>query len=134
MIKSAFVSSVHRNQTARPVAGTGSLLRRYPSLGKWRDGIRCAIPPYVLFRPARWTDGEKWMHKKSPEELLEANVRWSQERIAADPDYFPRLSALQSPEFLWIGCSDSRVPANVITGLEPGEVFVHRNVANIVYP
>ena len=74
------------------------------------------------------------MHKKSPDELLEGNVRWSQERIAADPDYFPRLSALQSPEFLWIGCSDSRVPANVITGVEPGEVFVHRNVANIVYP
>ena len=74
------------------------------------------------------------MHKKTPDELLEANVRWSQERIAADPDYFPRLSALQAPEFLWIGCSDSRVPANVITGLEPGEVFVHRNVANIIYP
>jgi carbonic anhydrase len=74
------------------------------------------------------------MHKKIPNELLEANLKWSQERIAADPDYFPRLSALQAPEFLWIGCSDSRVPANVITGLEPGEVFVHRNVANIVYP
>lgn len=74
------------------------------------------------------------MHKKTPDQLLEANLRWSQERIAADPDYFPRLSALQAPEFLWIGCSDSRVPANVITGLEPGEVFVHRNVANIIYP
>lgn len=74
------------------------------------------------------------MHKKTPDELLEANVRWSQEHIAADSDYFPRLSALQAPEFLWIGCSDSRVPANVITGLEPGEVFVHRNVANIIYP
>ena len=74
------------------------------------------------------------MHKKTPNELLERNVRWSQERIAADPDYFPRLSALQAPEFLWIGCSDSRVPANVIAGLEPGEVFVHRNVANIIYP
>jgi carbonic anhydrase len=73
------------------------------------------------------------MHKKIPDELLKANVRWSQERIAADPDYFQRLSALQAPEFLWIGCSDSRVPANVITGLEPGEVFVHRNVANIVH-
>jgi carbonic anhydrase len=74
------------------------------------------------------------MHEKTPDKILEANVRWSQDRIAADPDYFARLSTLQAPEFLWIGCSDSRVPANVITGLEPGEVFVHRNVANIVYP
>jgi carbonic anhydrase len=73
-------------------------------------------------------------HMKTPDELLKANARWSQERIAADPIYFRRLSALQAPEFLWIGCSDSRVPANVITDLEPGEVFVHRNVANIVYP
>ncbi len=74
------------------------------------------------------------MRNKTPDQLLEANVRWSQARTAADPDYFHRLSNLQAPEFLWIGCSDSRVPANVITGLEPGEVFVHRNVANIVYP
>lgn len=71
---------------------------------------------------------------KSPDALFDANVRWSQAHVTADPDYFRRLSALQAPEFLWIGCSDSRVPANVITGLEPGEVFVHRNVANIVYP
>src|SRR5205814_2243361 len=74
------------------------------------------------------------MPKKTPHDLLSENVRWSRERTAADPDYFGRLSALQAPEFLWIGCSDSRVPANVITGLEPGEVFVHRNVANLVYP
>jgi carbonic anhydrase len=74
------------------------------------------------------------MPKKTPQDLLEANVRWSQERVAADPDYFRRLAALQAPQFLWIGCSDSRVPANVITGLEPGEVFVHRNVANLIYP
>ena len=71
---------------------------------------------------------------KTPEALLRENVRWSGERTAADPGYFRRLSGLQAPEFLWIGCSDSRVPANVITGLEPGEVFVHRNVANLVYP
>jgi carbonic anhydrase len=74
------------------------------------------------------------MQKKSPNDLLAANVKWSADRIAADPQYFLRLSALQAPEFLWIGCSDSRVPANVITGLDPGEVFVHRNVANIIYP
>lgn len=74
------------------------------------------------------------MHEKTPHDLLEENLRWSQERTAADPAYFHRLSTLQAPKFLWIGCSDSRVPANVITGLEPGEVFVHRNVANLVYP
>ena len=74
------------------------------------------------------------MQKKTPDQLLKANLRWSQERLAADPDYFRRLSGLQAPEFLWIGCSDSRVPANAITGLEPGEIFVHRNVANIIYP
>ena len=74
------------------------------------------------------------MHKKTPATLLEANVKWSQERVAADAGYFHFLSALQAPELLWIGCSDSRVPANVITGLEPGEVFVHRNVANLVHP
>jgi carbonic anhydrase len=74
------------------------------------------------------------MAGKTPDSLLRENARWSGERTAADPDYFRRLSTLQAPEFLWIGCSDSRVPANVITGLEPGEVFVHRNVANIVYP
>jgi carbonic anhydrase len=71
---------------------------------------------------------------KTPQDLLEANVAWARERVAADPDYFRRLVGLQAPDFFWIGCSDSRVPANVITGLEPGEVFVHRNVANLVYP
>jgi carbonic anhydrase len=74
------------------------------------------------------------MERKTPASLLAENVRWARERVAAAPDYFQRLSTLQAPEFLWIGCSDSRVPANVITGLEPGEVFVHRNVANLVYP
>ncbi|PWT93782.1 MAG: carbonic anhydrase [Proteobacteria bacterium] len=77
---------------------------------------------------------ESGLPSKTPRQLLEANARWSEERVAVDADYFRRLVALQTPEFLWIGCSDSRVPANVITGLEPGEVFVHRNVANLVYP
>ena len=67
------------------------------------------------------------------DDLITHNRAWAAARIAEDPQYFSRLSALQAPEFLWIGCSDSRVPANVITGLEPGEVFVHRNVANLVH-
>ena len=65
-------------------------------------------------------------------ELLENNRRWAAERVAADPEFFARLSALQAPPYLWIGCSDSRVPANQIVGLLPGELFVHRNVANVV--
>ncbi|MBL8910500.1 MAG: carbonic anhydrase [Archangium sp.] len=64
--------------------------------------------------------------------LLENNRAWAAERVKADPQYFSRLAKLQAPEFLWIGCSDSRVAANVITGTEPGEVFVHRNIANMV--
>jgi len=66
-------------------------------------------------------------------DLLARNVEWARDRLREDPDYFARLSGLQHPEYLWIGCSDSRVPANVITGLAPGEVFVHRNVANLVH-
>lgn len=64
--------------------------------------------------------------------IYERNRSWARERVEQDHDYFTRLSNLQAPDYLWIGCADSRVPANVITGLEPGEVFVHRNVANIV--
>ncbi len=64
--------------------------------------------------------------------LLERNKAWAAERIERDPGFFERLVAQQKPEYLWIGCSDSRVPANQITGLQPGEVFVHRNVANVV--
>jgi carbonic anhydrase len=70
----------------------------------------------------------------TPSDLLARNRAWAEERKRHDPHYFERLTGLQTPDFLWIGCSDSRVPANVITGLEPGEVFVHRNVANLVIP
>jgi carbonic anhydrase len=65
-------------------------------------------------------------------ELFERNRRWAGQMRAAEPGFFEKLSRQQSPEFLWIGCSDSRVPANQITGLAPGEVFVHRNIANLV--
>ncbi len=64
--------------------------------------------------------------------LFENNRAWTERMTAGDPDFFRRLAAIQSPKYLWIGCSDSRVPANQITGLQPGEVFVHRNVANAV--
>src|SRR5215470_3224249 len=68
----------------------------------------------------------------SYEKLLLENKAWAAEKKSEDPEYFERLSHLQAPEFLWIGCSDSRVPANEITGTQPGEIFVHRNVANMV--
>jgi carbonic anhydrase len=64
--------------------------------------------------------------------LFENNRQWAELNLAADPQFFERLSEQQSPKYLWIGCSDSRVPANQILGLKPGEVFVHRNVANLV--
>ena len=65
-------------------------------------------------------------------QLFENNREWARRTIEEEPGFFARLSAQQSPEFLWIGCSDSRVPANEIVGLLPGELFVHRNVANLV--
>ncbi len=66
------------------------------------------------------------------EKLLLNNKEWAKSQLAQDPEFFSRLEHLQSPKFLWIGCSDSRVPANEITGTQPGEIFVHRNVANLV--
>lgn len=66
------------------------------------------------------------------ERLLLENKAWAAEKLEDDKDFFNRLAHLQNPEFLWIGCSDSRVPANEITGTQPGEIFVHRNVANLV--
>jgi len=65
-------------------------------------------------------------------ELFENNRRWAEAAVARVPDFFSSLKAQQSPQYLWIGCSDSRVPANQIVGLLPGELFVHRNVANVV--
>jgi carbonic anhydrase len=64
--------------------------------------------------------------------LFENNLQWVKSVTDADPDFFTRLANQHSPEYMWIGCSDSRVPANQITGLAPGEVFVHRNIANVV--
>ncbi len=69
---------------------------------------------------------------KSYELLLNNNKEWASKKINDEPGFFDELSHIQTPEFLWIGCSDSRVPANEITGTQPGEIFVHRNVANLV--
>ena len=66
--------------------------------------------------------------------LFDHNRAWAAEMVAARPTFFTELLKQQSPRYMWIGCSDSRVPANQITGLAPGEVFVHRNVANVVVP
>src|SRR5215469_933074 len=66
------------------------------------------------------------------QKLLSDNRAWAADMTLADPQFFQRLAHLQTPEFLWIGCSDSRVPANEITGTQPGEIFVHRNIANLV--
>jgi carbonic anhydrase len=67
------------------------------------------------------------------ETILANNREWSEKMSKQESDYFPKLASQHSPDFLWIGCSDSRVPANEVVGLLPGELFVHRNVANIVY-
>ena len=64
--------------------------------------------------------------------MLLENKAWAREKISNEPGYFTKLAGIQTPEFLWIGCSDSRVPANEITGTQPGEIFVHRNIANMV--
>ena len=70
--------------------------------------------------------------EKSIKNLLENNKNWVANKLAIDPSYFEKLSNSQNPEYLWIGCSDSRVPANQITGTLPGDIFVHRNIANMV--
>ena len=68
---------------------------------------------------------------ESYQKLLLANKAWAAEKLQLDPSYFDNLAADQNPEFLWIGCSDSRVPSDQVTGTQPGEIFVHRNVANL---
>ena len=70
--------------------------------------------------------------EKSYQKLLENNKQWVADQLAIEPNYFEKLANSQNPEYLWIGCSDSRVPANQITGTLPGDIFVHRNIANMV--
>ncbi|EAQ83374.1 hypothetical protein CHGG_09778 [Chaetomium globosum CBS 148.51] len=70
--------------------------------------------------------------RETHDRVFEHNRCWAREKQASDPDFFVKLSAGQNPDYLWIGCSDSRIPAEQITGMEPGHVFVHRNIANLV--
>ena len=70
--------------------------------------------------------------EKSYQRLIENNKTWVADQLQLDPSFFENLSKGQTPEYLWIGCSDSRVPAESITGTDPGEMFVHRNIANMV--
>ena len=69
---------------------------------------------------------------KNLKHLFDNNKNWAEKIKDKEPDFFTKLSGQQAPEYLWIGCSDSRVPANQIVGLIPGEIFVHRNIANVV--
>lgn len=67
------------------------------------------------------------------DDLIRGNSAWAESILSDSPDYFERLAALQKPDYFWIGCADSRVPANVVTGRDPGKIFVHRNIANVVH-
>ncbi len=69
-----------------------------------------------------------------PDDLIAGNRRWASAILGEKPDYFERLAAVQRPDYFWIGCADSRVPANVVTGRDAGRIFVHRNVANLIHP
>lgn len=103
------------------------------------DGAKSPKRTHSVERsPRRSTIKEKFKNRgmssrySEMEKLFRNNINWAKSKINQDPNYFLRLKDIQQPQFLWIGCADSRVPANEIIGLEPGEVFVHRNIANLV--
>ncbi|KAL7794412.1 carbonic anhydrase [Trichoderma ceciliae] len=95
------------------------------------SGSQDKIPTRLPGMSESDTDVERYL-RENHQRLFENNKKWAAERLKQDPDFFTRLAAGQSPEYLWIGCSDSRIPAEQITGLEAGEAFVHRNIANMV--
>lgn len=97
-------------------------VQKAPELSAGRKPKRFDIPRFRRYNPATM----------GLETLFENNRRWADEVRAEDPHFFESLVHQQTPKYLWIGCSDSRVPANEIVGLKPGEIFVHRNVANLV--
>jgi carbonic anhydrase len=111
---------------SRSTALRNSLVARAP------PGLLFACELRALAAILSQRNATKRAAEMSVENLIANNRRWSEDTVRADPHFFRRLAAQQAPKYLWIGCSDSRVPANQIMGLLPGEVFVHRNVANLV--
>ena len=101
-------------------------------LGASALGINTGIDP--IRRPALLPGAVGAMSAFMLEHLKANNRAWAERKVATDADFFQRLERQQAPQYLWIGCSDSRVPANEIVGLDPGELFVHRNVANLAPP
>ncbi len=101
-----------------------------------RDGTTCWPPEPLgdVCRPLDKSNAARTVRAMSKllNQLFEQNRAWAEAISARDPDFFPKLSRQQSPEYLWIGCADSRVPANEIVNLLPGDLFVHRNIANVV--
>jgi carbonic anhydrase len=91
-----------------------------------------SIKPKTKLSGAPGTEKPRKTANKPYEQLLLNNREWAKSEVEKDPEYFHRLADVQNPKFLWIGCSDSRVPADKITGTQPGEIFVHRNIANMV--
>lgn len=90
------------------------------------------IKPFKTIRAIRIIFTLQSDKMKSYEKLLSVNKKWAENKLSTDPEFFNRLVNVQTPEFLWIGCSDSRVPPNEITQTQPGEIFIHRNIANLV--
>jgi len=99
---------------------------------RYRRGYTNNYTPFpIIFSILGFLKNEKDM-AKSLKDLFDNNVKWVHDKLDSDPQYFAKLAKGQKPNFLWIGCSDSRVPANEVTGTQSGEIFVHRNIANMV--
>src|SRR5262245_52045109 len=105
--------------------------RHFESSERRRGQTESRATSFSKPSPARAVAPDRIRGMADVARLLKQNRAWAASRRAGDPHFFERLCDIQKPEFLWIGCADSRVPANEIVGLAPGELFVHRNVANI---
>ncbi|KAJ3151931.1 hypothetical protein HDU89_001572 [Geranomyces variabilis] len=132
LLRTARLSSVSIAQTAAVQARQSAFLQARAGAALLNAARNCSAMP----KPSTITVEALLKNssgKVNVEKLLNNNKKWAEEVTSSDPNFFKNLSDQQSPELLWIGCSDSRVPANQLLNLPPGEVFVHRNIANIVY-